>query len=78
MALEGYVKQEMRYAGAGGTAFPCAHEGGQRGMTLRDYFATSAIQGMCSTPTWPSVADGPELAKRAYAMADAMMAERMR
>ena len=48
------------------------------GMTLRDYFAANAINGMCSTPTWPRADDSPELAKRAYALADAMLAERMR
>lgn len=26
----------------GGVAFPCGHEGGQKGMTLRDYFAAHA------------------------------------
>lgn len=43
------------------------------GMSLRDYFATAAMQGMaareiCGTPV--------ERAEAAYAVADAMIAER--
>lgn len=49
----------------------------QGGMTLRDYFAAAALTGIiaspaCSkaNPTWKNVA------AKAYAQADAMLAER--
>ena len=60
-------------------AFPRPHSGNtnfaQEGMTLRDYFAAKAIQGLLfdddgdfSDPKW--------LAERAYVFADAMMKAR--
>jgi hypothetical protein len=61
----------------GGDAFPSSR---QRGMTLRDYFAAKALQGMISTSGHPALLglDGCELdtAKAAYKMADAMLAAR--
>lgn len=73
----------------GGAAFPfpgngkgpmeLGHFPGYRGMSLRDYFAAAALQGM------PELAGGGNMrwvvrakrtAKRAYIMADAMLAER--
>jgi small ligand-binding sensory domain FIST len=64
----------------GGPAFPRASnrpygDHGYDGMTLRDYFAAKALQGMCA-------ADGEfsqvaaRLAEWAYEYADAMLAER--
>jgi len=62
------------------TAFPWTHDNMTcTGMTLRDYFAAKAMQGLCSTlggmlpsaPTYWSV-----LAFDAYEMADAMMKAR--
>ena len=46
------------------------------GMTLRDYFAAKAIQGIyaCSG-SWPNENDAPYAATLAYATADAMLAE---
>lgn len=66
----------------GGPAFPNVPEGaGSRwadwdmGMTLRDYFAGKAMQGICAHPdTWGCRI--PEIAEKAYAMADAMLAAR--
>ncbi|WP_035199639.1 hypothetical protein [Achromobacter xylosoxidans] len=72
----------------GGPAFPNVPEGaGSRwadwdmGMTLRDYFAARAMQGWLSSygpgdkhPVGAGDADFE--AKRAYAMADAMLAAR--
>lgn len=61
----------------GGSAFP--HEFGgtyqnlkREGMTLRDYFAAKAMQGMLGGgyATWQDIATD------AYAMADAMLLER--
>lgn len=47
---------------------PCA----QTGMSLRDYFAAKAAIGLSEN----SVGDPEWLAKHAYAVADAMLAER--
>ena len=60
-------------------AFPQTGEtliGAGAGMTLRDYFAAKSMEGMSSGGIWPNTADAPEIAKRAYAIADAMLAER--
>lgn len=62
----------------GGAAFPCIWEGTTRGdasgMTMRDYFAAAAMTGIISHPTNQGVASF--FAKNAYAIADAMLAER--
>lgn len=47
-----------------------------RGMTLRDYFAAKAMQGMLSACTGWSESDQERLAKCSYKMADEMMKER--
>lgn len=58
---------------------------GQRGMDLRDYIATAALQGILTDPDLifeSRAKDGtvtdctPLLAKLAYRLADAMMRER--
>ncbi|CAM7384354.1 hypothetical protein CICRMM096B_06180 [Citrobacter cronae] len=42
------------------------------GMTLRDYFAARAMNGMCShVDTWGMTV--PQIAKRAYDLADEML-----
>lgn len=69
----------------GGPAFPVLHsvDGNWvkeplqefRGMTLRDYFAAKAMQGMAADPNFGTT--GPEvIAKFAYAWADYMLQER--
>jgi hypothetical protein len=67
----------------GGPAFPTRHTG--TGMTLRDYFAAKAMQGIYACPdhvTEPDGSDGPDpltdidIARLAYAMADAMLKAR--
>lgn len=77
----------------GGPAFPLpGDEGGSfaaRGMTLRDYFAAAAVNGLLAADagtTQEAEAIGAVLwcdanslggtARRAYAIADAMLAER--
>ena len=46
---------------------------GHEGMTLRDYFAAKAMQGvLCSGSQWPD----HKIAELAYSMADAMLAAR--
>lgn len=69
----------------GGSAFPFGqtseHDGrlvngwGSEGMTLRDYFAAKAMQGMCADPS-TSGRKGSDIAEEAYQMADAMLAAR--
>lgn len=44
-------------------------------MTIRDYFAAAAMQGICAHPdTWGLTV--PQIASRAYEMADAMLRAR--
>ena len=45
------------------------------GMTLRDYFAAKAMAAM-SSGTWFDSNERPEIARRAYALADDMLAAR--
>jgi hypothetical protein len=64
----------------GGPAFPIPGLHGDadfNGMTLRDYFAAKAMQGMVASPQfceggWPDV----DIAQQAYDIADAMLAAR--
>jgi len=61
----------------GGPAFPQAHDdSGWPGMTLRDYFAAKAMQGMLADRK--QVMSPSEWAANAYRMADAMLAERIK
>jgi hypothetical protein len=57
----------------GMNAFPDAD---YRGMTLRDYFAAKAMQGMLSACTGWSEAGIERLAKCSYMTADAMLKAR--
>jgi hypothetical protein len=68
----------------GGPAFPLPGELGlgltpkeMRGMTLRDYFAAKAMQGLLSARN-PLITNTSGIAEAAYEMADAMLAERSR
>ena len=64
----------------GGQAFPC--DGGTvrtDGMTVRDYFAAKAIQGLCADygrTTCMEEGIHDNLAMIAYRIADAMLRER--
>ena len=49
-----------------------------RGMTLRDYFAAKAMQGLLSDPDWRQDMDFKDTAIAAYRQADVMMKERGR
>ena len=66
----------------GGPAFPVSLPGwgdnGASGMTLRDYFAAKALPAITAggTTGWAGKSDATTLAERAYAIADAMLAER--
>lgn len=71
----------------GGPAFPAPeaqaetvseHRNNARGMTLRDYFAAKAMQAALrnNQGAMPGDVPFPDIASGAYAMADAMLAER--
>lgn len=56
-------------------AFPNPHRTDELGMTLRDYFAAKAVQGICASgPSEDWTND--QLAAEAYELADAMLKER--
>lgn len=55
-------------------AFPNPHLTNETGMTLRDYFAAKAMQGMYARVNWSC--DG--IAKIAYQQADAMLEARQK
>jgi hypothetical protein len=54
-------------------AFPNPHLRDGSGMTLRDYFAAKAMQGLLADPSTPEIMD---IAGAAYEVADAMMKAR--
>ena len=70
----------------GGQAFPCFERGGagagpldltDPGMTLRDYFAAKAMQGLLAQSCGSAMGSDPiNGAQYAYAMADAMLKAR--
>jgi len=65
----------------GGPAFPRPFSGttqyAQEGMTLRDYFAAQAVQGLLASPVQPQ--SGADMyAQDAYVIADAMLEARER
>jgi hypothetical protein len=70
----------MSNTNTGGPAFPKTPfiEIGtpQNGMTLRDYFAAKAIQGMFASGNLPKSVRDDELASVAYEFADAMLKAR--
>lgn len=47
-------------------------------MTLRDYFAAAALQGILANPNYPAYSTWSQDAQSAYTAADAMLAERAR
>jgi hypothetical protein len=62
-------------------AFPVSFKWGRElsqynGMTLRDYFAAKAMQGLYSDPEWRIDMDFSDTAYAAYNQADAMMKAR--
>lgn len=71
----------------GGAAFPCENSSFadfNEGMTLRDYFAAKAMQGVLArldvhfrdSDEYIKQVAGEHISKAAYAMADAMIAAR--
>ena len=64
----------MSNTNTGGPAFPQQDDAsGSEGMTLRDYFAAKAMQGLLAGTT---TSDGLVIVKDAYAIADAMLKAR--
>jgi hypothetical protein len=60
----------------GGPAFPVRMGCDIEGMTLRDYFATAAMQGICANLHCTPQVTFKEVSQRAYDQADAMLAAR--
>jgi len=57
-------------------AFPNPHRTDMTGMTLRDYFAAKAMQGMLASGNLPKTLPDADLAEWVYDLADAMIAAR--
>ena len=69
----------MSNTNTGGSAFPTTryeYGGESDGMTLRDYFAAKALQGMFASGNLPKSVSDEELAAVAYQTADAMLKAR--
>ena len=62
----------MSKTDTGGPAFPSPYDDDE-GMTLRDYFAAKAMQGLLASTT---SSNGMVIAKDAYLLADAMLKAR--
>ena len=66
----------------GGAAFPLSGDGrwgtGSDGMSLRDYFAAKAMQGMYASGNRIARDTPQKIAKDAYEQADALLAARER
>lgn len=63
----------------GGQAFPVSDQGthGSYGMTLRDYLAAKAMQGILANPDQQCMNMTPEqISQNSYAYADSMLRER--
>lgn len=74
----------MSNTNTGGPAFPIPLQSGQSwqgmapcdGMTLRDYFAAKALQGICANQDNRAYKNPETFAVAAYTLADAMLAAR--
>lgn len=60
----------------GGAAFPTPNDPLYLGMSLRDYFAATALQGLLSRGGHDKINVHDVLAQRAYQIADAMLEAR--
>ena len=60
----------------GGPAFPRTQWPNETGMTLRDYFAAKALQGMIAADYNLAPEYVPSIAASAYVLADAMLRAR--
>ena len=57
-------------------AFPVSAPSIEKGVTLRDYFAQSAMQGVMIGVEYKHVGNAREVAEWSYAIADAMLKQR--
>ena len=57
-------------------AFPNPHRTDELGMTLRDYFAARALQGMLASGNLPKTMPDADIAECSYNLADAMLKAR--
>ena len=57
-------------------AFPNPHRTDMTGMTLRDYFAAKALQGMLASGNLPKTMPDADLVECVYNLADAMLKAR--
>ena len=57
-------------------AFPNPHLRDDSGMTLRDYFAARALQGMLASGNLPKTMPDADIAECSYNLADAMLKAR--
>ena len=60
----------------GGPAFPSSLSDLGSGMTLRDYFAAKAMQGICAGHEDPQPYTWKQLAEWSYLAAEAMLVQR--
>ena len=66
----------MSNTNTGGPAFPSPYDDDE-GMTLRDYFAAKAMQGMlASADSWINKDEVEDFATICYALADGMLKAR--
>lgn len=76
------MSEQDRINREGGPAFPVSIRGcgdnGWHGMSLRDWFASQALAGICGDGIAGSHHHPDNTARDAYAYADAMMIERER
>ena len=68
----------VKHTDDGGFAYPSTPDADVCGMTLRDWFAGQSLAGMFNHIGWIATHDDDqsEVAKRAYAIADGMIAAR--
>ena len=66
----------MKYTNTGGSAFPVTYPNQGIGMTLRDYFAAKALNGILSGNPEAIRESSENLARASYKVADAMLKAR--
>ena len=69
------MTENRNFLPTGGPAYPTYPSGYSQGMTLRDYFAAQALQGMSVGGPGLNVTNA-KIAEEAYALADAMLEAR--
>ena len=57
-------------------AFPALHLNGHRGMTLRDYYASAALTGLCAHSGTMNLVNVESTVSRSYEIADEMLRQR--